>query len=209
MKLHIFILFILTSTYTLIDQWLTQQTQIEIGNPNGASSIVWIYGIASILVGMLFPLLSALVIFSIFKKEKSPFVYVQKFFSQALIEVLRGWGKALSWSFLFIIPGLIKFAQFFFIPFVVCFDPNYQHGKVDALESSQKVAKGRLIKLILLLLLFDAVLPLILSVFDDYSVIWKTPPQALLLCFVEMLFNICFIGVLWRMYEPTVSMERH
>lgn len=209
MKKHFLFLFILTCAYKILDQWLTSQTQMEIGNPDGARPLVWVYGFFSVVVGLFFPLLSSLIIFAMFKKESSPFVFLKKFFSQSLIEALRAWGKALSWSLLFVIPGIVKFAQYFFVPFVVCFDSAYQNGQVDALERSKQVSKGKLGILLGLLLFFDAVIPIILSSFDEYSVLWQTPPEALILCFVEMLLNICFIWILWRIYESTFSMERH
>jgi hypothetical protein len=194
--------------YSVLDQWLVLKTQTELSNPQGAGPSVWIFGLLTVILGMLYPLLSSLFIFSILTKSTLPFQFMKNF-ELALIEVLRAWGKSFLWSFLLIIPGLIRFAQYFFVPFVVCFDPAYQRGEVDALTRSQEISRGRTLWLIALLFLFDAALPLILSLFEEWSVIWQTPIPALGLCFLEMLINFCFIWILWRIYEPTVSMERY
>lgn len=208
MKKHLLLLFFLTVVATGIDQGITTFMQNEIANPQGASPLIWLFGLMQIISSLLFPLLTGLLILSLFNKESSPTVYWQKFFSQSLKEVMRAWGQSMLWSFLFIIPGIIKFVRFFFVPLIVCFDPQYQSGQVDALKRSQEISKGRLILLLLILLAFDAFLPLVMSSFDQWSVLWRTPVSALALCFVEMLFNICFIWSLWRIYESTFSMER-
>lgn len=206
---HLLLLFFLTVLATLIDQSITQFMQNEIANPNGASPLIWLFGLMQIISSLLFPLLTGLLIISLFKKEPSPVRYWQKFFPQSLKEVMRAWGQTMLWSFLLIIPGLIKFVRFLFVPLVVCFDSKYQNGEVDALKRSQEISQGRLLSLLLILLAFDAILPLIMSSFDEWSVLWRTPVSALALCFVEMLYNICFIWILWRIYESTFSMERH
>ena len=208
MKKTLGILFLFTLAFSSTDQWLVQMTQNEISNPNGASPIVWLFAFLTVLLGSLSPLISTLLIFSLIKKSENPWLFVRNF-SQNLIEAMRAWGKSFMWSFLLIIPGIIKFAQYFFVPFVVCFDPNYQRGQVDALEQSQKISKGRLPVLIGLLILFDAILPLGMSFFEEWSLLTRTPGPAMALCFVEMMINICFIWILWRIYESTVSMERN
>jgi hypothetical protein len=127
---------------------------------------------------------------------------------------MRSWGKAMAWSLCFLLPGLIRFLQYFFVPFV-SLHPGYQRGEIDALSEARSLAKGKLMRLLALFFAFSIAAPTVITMFDDWRVIWRTPIGALLICFVEMLLNLWFIQLLFKMYqrgvadESHVSMERH
>lgn len=67
------------------------------------------------------------------------------------LESIRALAKALLWSILFLIPGLFFYTRYFFVPFVVLKDPEYQLGQVDALKRSNDLIKGMTGTLFLLL----------------------------------------------------------
>jgi hypothetical protein len=209
-------LFLLTVVAGSIDQLITDQMQAQLMSPHGASPTVWLWGIGSLLLNLLAPILGMLITLAAISKQKSWLGFLKQNLNQNLIEELRSWGKSLIWCFALVMPGLIRFFQYLFVPFVVCFDPEYQAGRKDALETSRDLARGRLLSLVSLFFLFSVMIPLLLTNFDSVQVIWKTPLPASLLCFVEMLSNICFIVALSqiyqtqseRRYESDVSVER-
>jgi len=197
-----FALFVLTLISSSLDQVITDQMQAQLMSPQGASPTVWLWGIASIVLNLGAPLLGLLMILSVLSKTSQSSWWKFLFYNlnQNLIEALRAWGKTLSWSFALILPGLIRFFQYMFVPFVVCFDREYQAGHKDALSTSRDLARGRLLSLVSLFIVFSIVIPLILTSFDSSQVLWRTPISACLLCFVEMLANICFIVALSQIY---------
>lgn len=208
-KTNFAFLFGLALIWTLIEQSLTYWTQLEISNPLGASELVWFYAGLMIVFSFLFPVTISLSCLGLITNQESLFVFLKKNFSSTIKESMRVWGKAILWGFLFIIPGIYKFIQGLFVPFIVCLDSDYSLGKIDALKRSQKLTEGCIFKLFGLLLVFDAVIPLALSSLDTWQIFWLNPLSALAICFVELMLNICFIWILWRKYELIISMERN
>lgn len=183
-----------------MDQWLTVKMESLLMNPHGTSPLVWLFGSFSLILSLTYPLAALFLILSTFQ-EKSIASFFRTFFEQGVIEQMRSWGKAMLWSFLFVIPGLIKFVQYLFVPFVVCFDSQYQQGQRDALKQSQALTKGKMFRLFLLFFAFTFFVPGTMTVFDEWKLLWKTPVPALFICFVEMLLNLWFIRILWKMYQ--------
>ena len=58
------------------------------------------------------------------------------------VEGLRMTAYVILWSLLLILPGIYKQIRYLFVPFVVLLDPQYQQGKVDALERSSLLTVG-------------------------------------------------------------------
>lgn len=169
-------------------------------DPAGTSPWVWLFGAFSLVLNLIYPLALLFLVLSVHRGE-SVLHFFKTYFEQGMIEQMRSWGKAMLWSFLLIIPGIVKFVQYLFVPFVVVFDPSYQKGEVDALKRSQQLARGSFIRLFLLFLVFTLVVPGTMTAFDEWKLIWATPASALLICFLEMLLNLCFIQILWRIYN--------
>lgn len=89
-------------------------------------------------------------------QEKTLGEFIRFHLEQGLIESLRGFLKAVKWGFLLIIPGLIKAIRFQFVNFIVCTNKDYTIGKVDALETSERLTKKHLWGLIFLFILFGS-----------------------------------------------------
>jgi hypothetical protein len=202
-----FALFMLTLITTSLDQLITDHMQAELMSPHGASPTVWLWGISSMALNLVMPLIGLLITLAVLAKnpENSWWKFLRQNLNQNLIEAFRSWGKALSWSFALILPGLIRFFQYLLVPFVVCFDPEYRAGHRDALETSRALSRGRLLSLVGVFFAFSILVPLVLTSFDSKQLLWKTPVAACLLCFVEMLSNICFIVALSQIYDSQVA----
>jgi hypothetical protein len=208
-------LFVLTVVGTTLDQLITIKMENLLMSPEGTSPLVWAYGALSLLLSLTYPLLGILLVISTLQADSLP-VFLKKHFRFSLIEEMRSWGQAMMWSFLLLIPGLIRFLQFLLVPFIVCLDPAYQRGERDALVRARELVRGRtLLWMLLLFPIFSIIVPVFLTAFDEWKLIWKTPLSALLICLIEMLVNFCFIWILWKIYrgrtehESHISMERH
>jgi hypothetical protein len=126
-----------------------------------------------------------------------------------MIEFLRTWGKILQWSFLAIIPGVVKYFYFTLVPYVVVESRLYESGEADALELSTQIVKRNIWKILSLVLVFYIFIPLLLtSFFDEYRMIRQTPIACLLLNLLDTyLFLICtqcFLSVFQKSTEKEV-----
>lgn len=82
-------------------------------------------------------------------------------FQQTGIEYLRSIVSSLCYSLLFIIPGVVRFIQLSFTPFISLFDSDYDRGQVDALKKSKELLSGHFW---MILLLFGLKLALSLTI---------------------------------------------
>jgi len=136
---------------------------------------------------MLAPLLLAFWLLTTVKAKKSG-----KDFELVVIESLRAWGSTFLWTLLLIIPGIIKWLAYFFVPYVVLFSKKYSLGQVDALKHSQKIFFHAWGKLILILFFFSFLFPLVsFFTFDGYRKIWETPVFSL----AAASFDFLVIGI--------------
>lgn len=198
-------LFLIAVVGGALDQWISQAMQAQLMSTEGAGSMIWVYGLFSILVSMVFPLLS-LVLVVLALQEPLIFTPTELFsralgeLNQVLIETLRSWGRAMAWSFLFILPGLIKWLRYSFVPLIALCLPSYRQGERDALKTSEQVSRGQLGKLIGLFAVFSVILPLVMTSFDEYKLIWKTPVASLLLTAAECSLTVIFMLLLIRIF---------
>lgn len=197
-------LFGLTIVGTLLDQWLTGQMEALLMSPQGTGKLVWFYGGISLVWGVIYPLMGLLLILSTL--QPLPFLtFWRRSFPQALIELMRAWGKSMLWSFLLILPGIVRFVRYLFVPFIVCLDPEYQSGDREALLRSRELSKGRLGKLFGLFLLSSVFIPGLMTAFDEWKIFSMHPLSASFLCFMEMILNLCFSLWLWKIYQRSVQ----
>jgi hypothetical protein len=58
------------------------------------------------------------------------------------LESVRALAMCLLWLLALIIPGLVKYVRYFFVPYIVVADPEYQAGRIDALKESDRLVRG-------------------------------------------------------------------
>lgn len=205
------LLLLLAIFFSSLEYWLTTQIQAEVSSLEGTSGWLWVLGGASLVVSLLAPLFSILLILAALKSTANPLWFFSQHFSQTLIEQVRAMGKILSWSLLLIIPGFIRFMDLLFVPFIVTMDSNYQSGRLDALKHSTRIFRSNWFKILNWVFLFSVVLPLSLTAFDGYKLIFETPMEALLFQSVQVGLTIAFTLILYRIWEKShgadVSME--
>ena len=218
--LPLFCLTIFTGTF---DQSLTLTLEEDLRSPDGATKKIWGLAAASLLNSLLFPWLMTLVaIFALqWQRTRASQMrpqnltssfgrFIGHYAEQSLIEIIRAWGKALLYSFLLILPGIWKYFEYTFIPWIVCFHPQYDEGKVDALKVSSKWFRKVWYKLLPLLILTILVPTFILtSLFEEYRLIWVTPLPSLSLHFVDTLLHILYFQILSYFFFRLLKEENH
>lgn len=202
-------LFALTVLGTSLDQLITVKMEGMLLNPAGASNWVWILGAFSLILNLLYPLLGLLLVLSQLQPadEENGLFFLKRNVRLNLIEEMRAWGNSMLWSVLFLVPGLLRFLRYLLLPFVVCFDPVYRQGEADALKRTRDLSRGQLLPLALVFVFFALIVPVGMSSLDEWKLVWNTPAQALGICLIEMLINICFILALGKIYQRSLSHE--
>ena len=77
------------------------------------------------------------------KSYSSTWNHVKHHAEAFTIESLRVLGRVVLGLLLFVVPGLIRVIQYYFVGYVLQFDPRYEKGQLDALEGSKSLVKGR------------------------------------------------------------------
>lgn len=187
---------------TLTDQYLQKQIELLISSKDGLSNMIWFWGFLSVTTAILFPLIiSLLCSFVLIKNNKS----VRSFFAEnielGLIETLRAWGKTFLWSFVFLIPGVVKYINYILTPFVVAFSKRYKNGEVDALEYSTQISKNFWWSMKMWIGLFYFIIPVLTyALFDEYKVFEIHPYSATSVVFLETIFEILFHYIILRLF---------
>lgn len=174
-------IFLALAISTNIDQFINTKVEAILKSQEGFANILWLYITISLISSLFFPLLVSLIACFGFGKslnDVNMMTYKPQSFSQffsktfelSFLETIRSFGVAFLWSFLFIIPGLIKYGFYLLTPFVVFFSSKYHNGEVDALEVSEYLTKKFWGKLLIYSVIFVLIIPATLAtVFDDYT----------------------------------------
>ncbi|MES2801192.1 MAG: hypothetical protein V4654_01760 [Bdellovibrionota bacterium] len=187
-----------------LDQYINSKIEAILRSPYGLSQTIWVYGAVSIFSSLLFPLI--ITFFASFALARSiqdvnygGFIpqslkgFFAANFELSFLETIRAWGKTFLWTFLFIIPGIIKFFFYFPVPFVVFFSKRYQAGEVDALKLAQKIAKKHWFWLLIYMAMFTFILPMTTSLgMDQYRVFREYFVYASLLTAIDAVVVIVF-----------------
>jgi hypothetical protein len=197
--------------YTLFDQILTSLMEQNLRSPDGADFRVFIYGAVYLANSILFTTMAILVaLYGVTQKKAGLIEFLKKYFSQSCIEVLRSWGKTLLWSLLLIVPGILKYLQFIFVPFVVALYPAYDEGRVDALATSKALFKKHWGKVLLALMTFQVIwTSFSTAVFDSVRLFSTAPLPALLITCLEALVFLLYILVLFGIYIRSSGEVKH
>ena len=187
---------------TLTDQFLQKKVELIVSSKAGLTSMIWVWGSLSILSAIFFPLLvSLLCAFILVPTNREIDEFLAENLELSIIETLRAWGKTFLWSFLFIMPGFVKYINYILTPYVVMFSRKYKNGEVDALEYSTKISKRFWWSLNLWLSLFYMVIPIILYfLFNEYRVFSTHPISATAIVFVETIIQILFNLIILKLF---------
>lgn len=210
-------LFFLTVLSGTIDQLISLALENELRSPDGAGPKIWYLASGSLLNSLIFPWITNLLLLFSWDRQNNKdstswliswSTFAQKFGSQSLIESLRAWGKCIMYSLLLILPGLWKFLEYSFIPWIVCCDKKYDQGDVDALEKSTRLFRRVWFRMLMVVFIFVILVPLILTdSFEQYRLIWITPLPALSLHFVDTLMHVLFFQIITLIFLNLLNRE--
>lgn len=187
---------------TLSEQFLQHQIELVIRSQAGLSNSIWFWGLLTVASAVLFPLLiSILCAYHLV----APRTDLKNFFSDNLelsvVETLRAWGKTFLWSFVFLIPGVIKYINYILTPFVVLFSRRYKNGEVDALEYSTKISKNFWWSIKIWLGVFYVLIPIVFYVlFENYRSFTMHPAWAALIVLLESVVELVFHFIILRLF---------
>jgi hypothetical protein len=120
-------------------------------------------------------------------------------------ETLKGIGNASLWCFAGVIPGISRFIDYNFIPFVVFTNKDYQDGKVEVLSYIRTKVKPIKGKLLLFWILFTILLPILFNIlFSDYQNFSDTPIKASLVVLLDSSFHLLWFSVLFKLYSKSM-----
>lgn len=199
--LPIFLALLVSGT---LDQFINSKIEAILRSPQGLSQTIWFYGSVSIFSSLFFPLVisffaSYALARSIQDQDYRQFIpttlpdFIGEHLELSFVETLRSWGKTFLWTFLFIIPGIVKFFLYMPVPFVVFFSKRYQEGEVDALKLAQKISKKYWFWLLIYMVMFTFILPMALSLgMDQYRVFREYFVYASILTAVDAVIVIIF-----------------
>ncbi len=122
------------------------------------------------------------------------------------VESLRTILPILLKSLLLVIPGILEYLRLSMILFIVMLDPEYQAGKVDALERSRTLTRGR-IMFVLIFMLVTAALELPASWLQSQKLL----AQPFYYCplFLLSVLGTCYSNVVYYcVYETLISNDK-
>lgn len=187
---------------TLLDQFVQRKLEMLISSKDGLSSMIWIWGGVSVFSALFFPVVISLICAYVLVSPVQSFKkFVADNIELSIIENLRAWGKIFLWSFVFIIPGVVKYINYILTPFVVLFSKRYKNGEVDALEYSAYISKNFWWSIKMWLGLFLVVIPIAFYLlFDQYRIFSDHPVSATLLVLVSTVVQLLFHFVILRLF---------
>ena len=105
----------------------------------------------------------------------------------------------------FIIPGIIKSIHYIFVGFVVCFNPAYKEGKINALKHSKKLTKGLGLWIFFLFIVCPLLIELIPDIvaqvtFQQTGFLWIVYPILMLGLYIKCLALTYLFSILYSMY---------
>ncbi|MCK6599574.1 MAG: hypothetical protein L6Q37_14510 [Bdellovibrionaceae bacterium] len=203
LKQNLILLLFLFFVNSLFEQFLIQKLEQILKSQSNFQLQLFLYGGLNILSSILFPIAISILTLFFFKNPSSLFfVHIRlRDIESLLIETLRSWGKTMWWGFLFILPGFYKFLSYSFVPFVVLLDNDYSLGKKEALAESSRIFKERWAISLLALIIFQLILPLMLSsLLDSYRNFEDTPLPALLSSAIQGILSLWGFLLLMEIY---------
>lgn len=157
------------------------------------SLIFWLWIVVLMIFTLLKPLALVLYHWGTGEPSFSSLQWVQ--INDTLKENVRAIGSILSWSLLLLLPGLIRFFQLWWVPWVTLGSPAYQAGQIDALYGAKIFFKANAKRLLFLILFFEMLVPLLLE-----SLAIEAVYKFFTLGFLQFGFYFC-VQRIWNQFQ--------
>ena len=207
LKATIFSMLFLTLPFALITQFIFQEA--------GQTSDKTVYGVLGIVVDLVESfLVLTLLGYGVKKVLAGPKAqslsvgkHYKKHFRDIIIESLRALGRIAVGFLMFIFPGFIRMIQYYLVPYIVQFDPDYQEGKIDILDEAPMLLKGHLLKFSLVLGLTQTV-GFVLQIATVRFNLFTTPVPWILFFMAEVLLQITVFWVFYNYYTNLKALQK-
>jgi hypothetical protein len=194
--------------YTALDQLTSTRLENALMNKVLFQNFELVFfGSISITLNIFFPLLASLISYYFIGRTagsiSSPVsIFFKTKLNHYLIENIRAWGKILTYSLFFLLPGLLQWLKLSFVPLISLFSEDYENGKIDALKASRSLTANIRIRIFLLLMLFSFFLPAIsTALFDDHRQLFQDPFSASSVIFIEATLAHLFCTIIYKIYQ--------
>lgn len=192
--------------YFSMNFYFTQLSQELVGSTQGPliaqlglflSGLIEGFFVLFVTGHFLFGLMSPQIGFSDFTKAKVPTL---------VAETLRAYTWILLYSLLFLLPGIYKWTRYYFVPYVVFFDPDYDFETQDALEISSAITKDFWFR-VLMLNLYFGVLEYALEVLPNWLGFRGVFAQAVI-CFLSFSLDLYVFILFYLIFKRALRQLR-
>lgn len=83
--------------------------------------------------------------------------FLKRTFAPFAAESLKAFGHVILGVILFVIPGIVFYVFYTFLPYIVFFNRQYDAGNLSALKESKRLAKARFLALFAQIVLFGVI----------------------------------------------------
>lgn len=200
LKSVLFSVLFLTLPFALIEQFIFQEAS--------TAEDKIIFGCVGIILGLVETFLLLIILgHGIKNYTNSKTINLGKYYKKHLrdlvVETFRGMGR-IAIGFLLIWPGIKRCIQYYLIPYIVQFDSDYQEGKVDVLEESERLLKGKLLRFGSILCLTQLVMLGIQIASVNFN-LFTTPVAWILFYILEVILQV---GVFLMFYNYYVKLKQ-
>lgn len=205
-----------------LNQVILMATQKSLASTDGGAYLIWLWAFAAVILSLLTPLVATLLVLATWKDRRSLVPaqienpvpdFLWRHTGDLIREEMRAFGSVMMWSFLLILPGIWRFLELTFLPWVVCYSPAYQSGQQDALQEARRRFYLVWPQLLFLFFLFWLILPLPKMFFDEQLSYFDSPFTAFAFNLVDVALFVLlqwFVSNLWERTNGTdVQMARH
>lgn len=131
-----------------------------------------------------------------FLQEPFKTPYLSSFFA----EYLRMLAQCLMYGLLLLVPGYVRYCQLLFMPLIAIFSSQYRAGDQDAMRLSQRLVRGRLLPIMILVSLTIG-LEIALEMLPQFSVELHILPLRILFAALGFLISVWAYSVIFLLFE--------
>ena len=119
-------------------------------------------------------------------------------------EFLRVLAQILMWGLLLILPGVYRYAQLIFVSWITLFSKEYRSGKIDALELSKRLVKGRMVRIFVVLTVTTA-LELLCDYIPEMAGGFHGYFSRITFAFLSMLVAVWGFSLIYLLFEKAME----
>jgi len=130
------------------------------------------------------------------------FTILMRHLNPLVIENIRVLARVIAWAPALLLPAFYQYVRLFMTSFVVILNPQYEEGRLGALERSKQLTKGRFGLCVLAILLAVSFEPAVSAIIMGGEIaVWQNPMRVLLSLPVSLVLNLWTVIFLLSVYQ--------